>query len=756
MKNTKIMRWLKVLVASWLVLVSVPMLAGPAWSDIIKIADIQITKSDSPDPVTAGQSLTYTLIVTNNGPSDAINVTLTDNVSSKIQNPEYSLDSGTTWNSWTSPLNIGNISDGDSKKVLIKGVVDPLATGNITNIASVSSDTFDYNLLNNVAIERTSILTANYGVDVTAPAGQSGNPGTTVTYLFTVENTGNTSDDFTLSLSGNSWISIITSPSSPVTIAAGATQNVSVEVTIPSGAAGGATDTVTLTATGTHGQTDSDSVTTTAVSLYGVDVTAPAGQSGNPGTTVTYLFTVENTGNTSDDFTLSLSGNSWISIITSPSSPVTIAAGATQNVSVEVTIPSGAAGGATDTVTLTATGTHGQTDSDSVTTTAVSPAKLSISKTSSYVSGCYPPLVNAPTIYDLVITVKNTGESTATNVVVTDNIPYPATYSSHSVSKGSLSINSSGDITWLVGKLGKGEKATATIRVTVLITRQMAYDGFSTDGAALNYGATVTGKDEPTGSSLKDGPTDPLYTPPIKEVRFTLSKEGPATVQAGDIITYTISYTNVGTGEAPRVVLEDIVPENTSFVGASAGVYDPDTNTFSFYIGSGPVGMSGFVNFSVLVSSNLPPGTTIISNQARILSYCGDWLVDEAISNTVTTKVIVPFLEIEKSVNLSKAVTGDIILYTIKVKNISEHDTAEDVKVSDTLPFGIMYLSGSTAINGEPADDPEGKQPNYTWTIESIAPESTATITYKCQIGLNATSGYYDNLTNLETSPKTS
>jgi len=284
----------------------------------------------------------------------------------------------------------------------------------------------------------------------------------------------------------------------------------------------------------------------------------------------------------------------------------------------------------------------------------------------------------------------------------------------------------------------------------VLITRQMAYNGFSTDGAALNYGATTTGKDESTGDSLKDGPTAPLYTPPIKEVKFTLSKEGPATIKAGSILTYNIRYTNVGTGEAPRVVLEDIVPENTSFVGASAGVYDPDTNTFSFFVGSGPVGMSGFVNFSVLISSNLPPGTTIISNQARILSYCGEWLVDEAISNTVTTKVIVPFLEIDKSVNLSKAVTGDIIVYTIKVKNISTHDTAEDIKVSDTLPFGIMYLSGSTAINGVPTDDPEGAQPNYTWTIDSIAPETTATITYKCQIGLNAVAGYHDNEAKIE------
>src|SRR5256885_938832 len=43
-------------------------------------ADVQITKSDSPDPVTAGNNLTYTLTVNNAGPSFARSVHVTDPV----------------------------------------------------------------------------------------------------------------------------------------------------------------------------------------------------------------------------------------------------------------------------------------------------------------------------------------------------------------------------------------------------------------------------------------------------------------------------------------------------------------------------------------------------------------------------------------------------------------------------------------------------------------------------------------------------
>ncbi|MHC4499126.1 MAG: DUF11 domain-containing protein, partial [Planctomycetota bacterium] len=47
---------------------------------VIRSADLQVTKSDTPDPVVAGEELTYTIQVTNNGPSDATGVTLTDDL----------------------------------------------------------------------------------------------------------------------------------------------------------------------------------------------------------------------------------------------------------------------------------------------------------------------------------------------------------------------------------------------------------------------------------------------------------------------------------------------------------------------------------------------------------------------------------------------------------------------------------------------------------------------------------------------------
>src|SRR5206468_7856787 len=54
--------------------------SSTATTTVATSADVSVTKTDSPDPVTAGQNLTYTIIVTNNGPSDAQGVSLTDTI----------------------------------------------------------------------------------------------------------------------------------------------------------------------------------------------------------------------------------------------------------------------------------------------------------------------------------------------------------------------------------------------------------------------------------------------------------------------------------------------------------------------------------------------------------------------------------------------------------------------------------------------------------------------------------------------------
>jgi len=45
----------------------------------------------------------------------------------------------------------------------------------------------------------------------------------------------------------------------------------------------------------------------------------------------------------------------------------------------------------------------------------------------------------------------------------------------------------------------------------------------------------------------------------------------PASVKSGDTITYTITYQNTGTGDASNVVVTDVLPAGTTFLGSLSG-----------------------------------------------------------------------------------------------------------------------------------------------------------------------------------------
>jgi len=139
---------------------------------IVKMADLEVTKTDSQDPVIVEEPIAYTINVTNKGPSGADNVTLSDDVPDQILDPEYSVDGGTIWNVWPGALSWVNISTNDSRIVLIRGTVDPSASGSVNNTASVSSDTLDPDPSNNDAAETTGILPKMADLEVTKTDSQ--------------------------------------------------------------------------------------------------------------------------------------------------------------------------------------------------------------------------------------------------------------------------------------------------------------------------------------------------------------------------------------------------------------------------------------------------------------------------------------------------------------------------------------------------------------------------------------------------------
>jgi uncharacterized repeat protein (TIGR01451 family) len=281
-------------------------------------ADLEVTKADAPDPVAVGANLTYTLTVTNHGPSAATEVTLTDTLPGTVTLVSApAACSGTT----TLTCDLGTLADGASTTVTI--TVQPTATGTLTNTASVEANELDTEMANNTA---TATTTVTASADLTVAKTDSPDPvltGRNLTYTLTVSNAGPSAvGDAVLNdpLPANTTFQSLTAPAgwscmtpavgSPGTVhcqtaslAAGATASFTLVVRV-SNQAGGTTlsNTATIASdtddpnTANNADTETTAVTTpsqalkltVAVQGQGTVTSSPAGINCRPTCSATY------------------------------------------------------------------------------------------------------------------------------------------------------------------------------------------------------------------------------------------------------------------------------------------------------------------------------------------------------------------------------------------------------------------------------------------------------------------------------------
>lgn len=121
-------------------------------------ADLAITKSASPDPVTAGSNLTYSIGVTNGGPSTATDATVTDVLPATVTFVSATPSQGSCSGTATSTCNLGTLANGGSASVTI--VVKTTQAGSLSNTASVTANEIDP-VSNNTAETTTQVMAAN-------------------------------------------------------------------------------------------------------------------------------------------------------------------------------------------------------------------------------------------------------------------------------------------------------------------------------------------------------------------------------------------------------------------------------------------------------------------------------------------------------------------------------------------------------------------------------------------------------------------
>lgn len=126
------------------------------------LADVGVSIGATPNPVRTGTTLTYTITVSNFGPSAATGVVLTEQLPAESKFVSYKTSNGTCTApapgaTGTLTCQLGSLPVGSTSTDVVVKVVAPGSTS-VTNTATVTSTSNDPNLANNSAIVKTAVF----------------------------------------------------------------------------------------------------------------------------------------------------------------------------------------------------------------------------------------------------------------------------------------------------------------------------------------------------------------------------------------------------------------------------------------------------------------------------------------------------------------------------------------------------------------------------------------------------------------------
>jgi uncharacterized repeat protein (TIGR01451 family) len=453
------------------------------------ITDLSITKTDGRTTAVPGQRLTYTITVTNGGPSPVVGATVID-----LQPPGFG---GVTWFCTTTPggscalaSGTGNVDttvdlpNGGVATIIVTGVVSPDAEGIFTNSASVQPPpgATDPDTSNNTTADPT-LLTPLADLSIGKTGTTSATPGSTVTYTLVVTSTGpSTATDVTvtdptppgLAFVGNAGDCATAFPCSLGSLEPGASRIIVSTYTALAGSMAVNTAMVASSTVDPDIDNNSSTAMTELVTVADLALTKTGPATAPVGGTATYTLTVRNNGPDASIATLSDSLPAGVELVSVTPTQGTctgttgitctlgnISAHATATVTVTVRI----LGTAPDSLVNSASVASSTLDSNpannvaSATTAVDRRADLSLSKTVS------PEKIEVGQGLTYVVTVTNSGPGPATNVTLTDALPAAVTPGSVTASQGSCAL-AAGTVTCALGNLAVNAAATVTITAT--------------------------------------------------------------------------------------------------------------------------------------------------------------------------------------------------------------------------------------------------------------------------------------------------
>ncbi len=713
------------------------------------VGDLSISKSDTPDPVRAGESLVYTLTVRNNGPSAASAVTVTDTLPSGV-----TLASATPGYGGPNPLvwNLGAMNVGETRILTVEVTVNSNVANNtlLYNAASVGSDLLDSVTSNNSDTEPTQVIAQADLTIVKAGEPEPVQAGALITYTLTVTNYG-PSDAVQVQIVDSlpTQVTLVSTAASQGVcggatcilgdMTAGSTAVITLVARVKSDVAAGTTVfNVALVSSPTSDpgpnpnfDIETNTVTTLAsIQVEKRDLVDPVA----PDSLLIYYIVATNDGPSDAENVVltdtlpaqvSYAGNSD-NCIESPTGTLsctlgTLAAGSTQSFLVTVLVDEAVVTGTVllNQVAITSTTplTHSVLTDDEETVVHSSfgtPADLAITKDAISATVVAGELIT----YTLVVT--NNGPGTATDVEVVDSLPDGLTWVSATPSQG---LCDSGVVCLLGSMVFEGTPtavATATITIVARVNSDVAAGTTLTNTAFVQ----ASQPDPDPGDNLSDVPVD---VSGVADLEVTKSGSLDPLV-AGELLAYTIVITNHGPSDAANVVVTDTLPAGVTVDSSDACFSDVGGNRLVCTLSSLAAGESTSLGIVVSVP---PTASGSLLNEVVVDSQTPDPTPANNDDDETTTLTSSADLSIEKAASSEIVTAGELVTYTLTVQNAGP-SVAQSVRVTDSLPSDVTFDSATPGYAG----------PNpLVWNVGSLNPGETHVLTVVVRVNSDVAEG---------------
>jgi uncharacterized repeat protein (TIGR01451 family)/fimbrial isopeptide formation D2 family protein len=681
---------------------------------------LTLDKHSVPAPgttVSPGDTITYTLTITNNGRAPAYDLVLTDTLpagltyQNTISNPGPGVIITPTRTGQLITYTINQLAAGPGVSMVITltaRVANPI-TGGVTLINTASLPYYDSQPGSGPGIISPTQRTYSDGSDnVSHPVAivpglaldpdhtETVPPGQTITYTHVLTNEGNATDTFTLTVTSVGPFPVTDNIPPSITLAAGQTATFVITVTVPTGASATDQGVTVITATSTLSPSLSavDTDTTNTAVVPGLSLDPDHTQTVPPGQVVTYTHMLTNEGNATDTFTLTVTSVGPFPTTDDVPPNITLTAGQTATFVITVTVPLTASATDQGVTVITATSTLSPalqvTDTD---TTNVELADVTIVKTDD------PDPVAAGGILTYTLVYTNDGAAVAQNVVITDTLPAGVTFGGVvSTSPALPAPAGAGQMwVWTVGTLAPGSSGSIVFTVTV---------DSNTSGVITNSVVITTSTpDSNLGNNNDDEPTE--VGKPGLNISKTRISSSPVLI--GQPVQFQIVVENIGNTDLTTVTLIDTYDTAYLAYNGANPVSDDNTNDGVLtWANLGPIAVGGrvtvTVNFTATASTQaLLNGVTI--NAARALATDTNGTSVLPVNDTDTVGVINPGLTVDKSINIARVAPHQIVTYTITITNVGDV-TINPVRVTDTLDAGLVFIPGTatpapSAVNGQ-------------------------------------------------------